>query len=435
MRQKILYGLLALVVSFGLWLYVITVENPASEVTFYNIPVVLDNESVLNDRGLMVLDNKTPTVTLTLSGNRSNLNKLTSQDIRVVVDLSRANLGVGEQTVPYTIAYSGNIPQNSIDVLSQMPDMISLTIVERDSMNVPVRVETTGKVPNGFVPVIDKMFLSHTSIPVAGPASLIKEIKEAVITIDLEGRKEHIDQNFRYTIYDKNGNPITDASLKTTVPEVKVSLLIQKYLDIPVRSDNLDNLVINPGGGASKENTTITLDVDTIRVAGSEEQLNRLETGGYLINGYLSLGVIDLGSVDDGDVISITLTDKLPDGVTVIFVKKGETIVPEKKDVKITIDLDNGLKTKTLTLKNFEIRNLPEGMTVEFFTTSLTVEFRGKSTDINKLTEAKVIAWVDFTNAAPGGSAYTVKFDFVGLNTIGAMTGNYTVSADVKASQ
>ena len=78
MRQKILYGLLALVVSFGLWLYVITVENPNSETTFYNIPVVLDNESVLTDRGLMVLNSKNPTVTLKLSGNRSHLNKLNS---------------------------------------------------------------------------------------------------------------------------------------------------------------------------------------------------------------------------------------------------------------------------------------------------------------------------------------------------------------------
>ena len=60
MRKKILHALLALVVSFGLWLYVITVENPNSENTFYNIPVVLDNESVLNDRGLMILTEKAP---------------------------------------------------------------------------------------------------------------------------------------------------------------------------------------------------------------------------------------------------------------------------------------------------------------------------------------------------------------------------------------
>jgi YbbR domain-containing protein len=411
MRQKILYGLLALVVSFGLWLYVITVENPASEVTFYNIPVVLDNESVLNDRGLMVLDNKTPTVTLTLSGNRSNLNKLTSQDIRVVVDLSRV-LETGEQTVPYTITYPGNIPQNSIDVLSQMPDLISLTIVERDSMNVPVRVETTGKVPNGFVPVIDKMFLSHTSIPVAGPASLIKEIKEAVITIDLEGRKEHIDQNFRYTIYDKNGNPIADTSLKTNVPEVKVSLLIQKYKDIPVVLGN-----IIPGGGATADNTKITWDVQTVRVAGSEQLLNSLEQ--------LDLGEIDLGSITKDGVQVIQLADCLPDGAT---------IMSATKEARITIDLDNSLRTKTLTITQFVGRNLPEEMMVEFLTTSLTVEFRGKSTEISKLTEAKVVAWVDFANAEPGTDTYTVKFEISGLDTIGAMSGTYTVSAVLTAT-
>jgi YbbR domain-containing protein len=273
-------------------------------------------------------------------------------------------------------------------------------------------VETTGKVPNGFVPVIDKMFLSHTSIPVAGPASLIKEIKEAVITIDLEGRKEHIDQNFRYTIYDKNGNPIADTSLKTNVPEVKVSLLIQKYKDIPVVLGT-----IIPGGGATEENTKITWDVQTVRVAGSEQLLNSLEQ--------LDLGEVDLGSITKDGVQVIQLADCLPDGAT---------IMSATKEARITIDLDNSLRTKTLTITQFVARNLPEEMMVEFLTTSLTVEFRGKSTEISKLTEAKVVAWVDFANAEPGTDTYTVKFEISGLDTIGAMSGTYTVSAVLTAT-
>ena len=40
MRNKILSGLLSLVIAFGLWLYVITYVSPGSEETYYNIPVV-----------------------------------------------------------------------------------------------------------------------------------------------------------------------------------------------------------------------------------------------------------------------------------------------------------------------------------------------------------------------------------------------------------
>ena len=54
MRRKILYMLLSLVFSFSLWAYVITTENPEHETTIYNIPVILDGEVLLNERGLMV---------------------------------------------------------------------------------------------------------------------------------------------------------------------------------------------------------------------------------------------------------------------------------------------------------------------------------------------------------------------------------------------
>ena len=50
MKRKILHGLLAVVLAFGIWVYVVTVVSPESEKTYYNIPVVLDNESVLLER-------------------------------------------------------------------------------------------------------------------------------------------------------------------------------------------------------------------------------------------------------------------------------------------------------------------------------------------------------------------------------------------------
>ena len=44
MKNKILAALLSVAVAFGLWLYVITVVNPESEKTYYEIPVVLQNK-------------------------------------------------------------------------------------------------------------------------------------------------------------------------------------------------------------------------------------------------------------------------------------------------------------------------------------------------------------------------------------------------------
>ena len=71
MKNKILSILLAAVIAFGMWLYVITVEQPESEETYYDIPVVLQNETILAERGLMIVSER-PTVTLQLSSTRTN---------------------------------------------------------------------------------------------------------------------------------------------------------------------------------------------------------------------------------------------------------------------------------------------------------------------------------------------------------------------------
>ena len=72
MKNKIWHIALSVVIAFALWVYVITTVSPESEDTFYDIPVTYQNDS-LDERGLMIVSD-TPTVTLHLKGNRSDLN-------------------------------------------------------------------------------------------------------------------------------------------------------------------------------------------------------------------------------------------------------------------------------------------------------------------------------------------------------------------------
>ena len=102
MKRKFVYGLLSVLIAFGLWLYVVTVVNPEWEETFYNIPVALENEQILHDRGLMLVSDEDPEVTLRLSGNRADMIKLNSSNITIRADLSRI-YSAGEQSINYSI--------------------------------------------------------------------------------------------------------------------------------------------------------------------------------------------------------------------------------------------------------------------------------------------------------------------------------------------
>ena len=104
MKSKVLYLLLSAAIAFGLWAYVITVVSPEWEETYYNIPVVLNNEDVLHDNGLMIMEEETPTVTLKLRGNRSDLVKLNRGNITLIANLATI-YEKGEQQLVYSISY------------------------------------------------------------------------------------------------------------------------------------------------------------------------------------------------------------------------------------------------------------------------------------------------------------------------------------------
>ena len=82
--------------------------------------MILKNESVLHGNGLMLGDGKIPTVTLRLKGNRSDLVNLNKSDITLVADLSRIYES-GKQSVSYSIAFPGDIPDNSVEILEKTP--------------------------------------------------------------------------------------------------------------------------------------------------------------------------------------------------------------------------------------------------------------------------------------------------------------------------
>ena len=150
MKSKIGSLLLAFLVAFALWIYVITVVSPDSDATITGIPVELQGEGVLEERGLMIVSNETPTVTLQLKGNRNDLNKLNRSNITITVDVTKID-SAGVMNAAYSIRYPGDVPDNAITTHSQDPGTVLLKVEERISKEVPVVVKFQGSVPENYL--------------------------------------------------------------------------------------------------------------------------------------------------------------------------------------------------------------------------------------------------------------------------------------------
>lgn len=405
MKEKILYLLISVVIAFGLWSYVITTDSPEWEETYYEIPVILKNESVLHGNGLMLGDGKIPTVTLRLKGNRSDLVNLNKSDITLVADLSRIYES-GKQSVSYSIAFPGDIPDNSVEILEKTPKEIQLTIMERRTKDVDIELVYNGSVPEGFRTDKENVTLDRDAIRVVGPAAVVDRIACAQIQVDLEGQTGTINSTYRYVLLDREGKEVDSSQLTVDAEEVELTLKIQRYKEIKL----LLNVI--PGGGASESNTHIHPDMQTIQVSGSQQLLDSL--------GDTLEFEIRLGEITDNTTKQFEI--KLPEGVENLT---GKSI--------LTVDIIfPELVTRTFQVTNLHTKNVPAGMTAELLTQALTVTIRGAAAQVRALNADDLSVIVDMSGAELGTDSYPTTVDTGRFISIGAV-GSYSVDVRVTA--
>ena len=367
-------------------MYVITSVSPGSEETFHNIPVVREGETVLQERGLMITEVSSDTVSLTLSGTRKDLAKVNSGNITLKVDLSKI-YEPGTHSLQYTTSYPGDVASNAFVEEARTPESITFTVEERRNKEVPVEIQWIGSSPEGFLTDKESRVLDYPTVTVVGPASVADQIEKAVIEVDLTERRESISESFRYTLCDAEGNPVDAEKITTNVQEIRLDVKIQRFKDLKLA------YVLVPGGGATENDVDITLSVDTIRVSGSEAVLEKL--GDELVIATINLA-------DYPKNTDLTCSNTLPEGVTNLT---GVT------EAKINLAF-KGLSIKSLVLDEFQSVNVPEGFTAEITTQELEVKIRGPVQLIQRLTAEDLRATVDFTGAEAGSYSFKVTITF-----------------------
>lgn len=404
MKNKALAILLSAVVAFSLWFYVITVVSPESEKTYYNIPVVLQNKNILSERGLMIVSEE-PTVTLALKSDRTILNSLNENNINVIINVANIERP-GIHNMTYDIAYPGNIPDNAISVQSSSTDLITIQVENRLRKVIPVEIDYgETEVPDGYI-ADTKNAQFDADIEITGPESVISQIEKAVISVDLTGQTRTVVGQYQYTLCNAGGEPVDAKMVVTDTEKVSYLLKIEQLKDITLKLD------VIYGGGATQENTSITMDNTQIQVSGSDGLLDGMDS--------LTVGTINLSEMLTDEVLTFPII--LPEGVT------NRTGVEQVSvDVKF-----QGLATKSFNIKDISAVNIPAGLRVDLITKALQVTVRGPADTVKDMTEADLSVTVDMTEAKAGTA--TMKADVViseAFPGVGAV-GTYQVSAKLR---
>lgn len=401
MKSKILTALLSAAIAIGLWIYVVTVVSPDSERTYYNIPVVLQNENALAEKGLMITSN-IPPVTLTLSGNRMDLNNLNENNINILVNVASIE-APGTFQLLYSVSYPGNIPGNAITKKDSSTSAITVRVENKITKQVPVVIEYRGSVPEGFIADKENPVMDYATIEVSGPEPVVNQISQAKIGIDLNKKNQSIVGQFAYDLCNAAGDPVDAALVNTNVESVNLTVKIQRVKEIELKVN------VVAGGGATEMTSVITIDPVKIRVSGSDALLEKLDA--------LELGTINLGEMTSSK--SVTFPIVLPEGVTNIT---GIT------EATVSVRFPN-LGMKKLTVKQINVINVPEGMEVDMITEALELVVRGPKTMIDFITDNDIVVTVDFANAQLGAATMKATVTFSSQFSSFGVVGSCNVSA------
>lgn len=405
MRNKAISILVSVALAFVFWLYVVTVVSPESSETYYNIPVALQNESILSERGLMITS-EDPFVDLRLHGNRTDLIELNSSNITVIANVASIETP-GTHKVNYEVTYPGNVASNAVSVTSRNPGLVELKVENRIKKSIPVVLDYGDtKVPDGLIADKANATLDVDKIEISGPQSVVDKITRALIEIDLTNQTKTLVGQFDYLLCDDSNTPIDAKWITTNAEAINVTLKIQQVKELQLDVDPI------PGGGATRDNCLIKIEPETIQVAGSEMQLADLDK--------LILGTINLADIEDGQELIFPIT--LPDGVD------NQTGLQE---AKVTVKFPN-MVVKELQVTKIQTANKPADIRANVVSRAVNVKVRGPKDLIEGISARDITVLVDLAEAKEGRTTMKAQLVFADAYKACGLVGPCNVTVEIE---
>lgn len=377
--------LLALLVAVLLWLVIVNVADPVNTQTFRNVPVTMQHEEVVTDRGktYQVVDAE-QTTSVVVKAKRSVLTKMKAEDIVATADLRELEL---ESLVPIAVSITG-FEGNYLEA-NAAPKNLQVMIEDASSNKFPITAVSEGSLSSGYA--LGEMSVTPEAITISGPESLVSTIARVNAKVNVNGLTE--DKTFsghavQIVLYDDRDREIDQSLLSSdNVGNISVDVEVLQTKEVKVE--------VNASGTPAEGYTVAELKYEPqrIEVCGREKVLEDLD----IIR--ISGDAVDVTGADQKKEVVVDVTEYLPEGVSLVD-EKANTIA-----VSVMIDRW-GTKSVEYPVASIEVKNSQNALKVSYNSlTNLDLQFRGASDKLDALTIGKIKASIDL-------SAYTQPGDY-----------------------
>lgn len=379
-NSNALWIVLSLLIALILWAYIASQDTEEFKKTFPGVRVELVGDDILrNSRNMVITDLDTNSVTVEVVGPRRVFGSLTSDDLVAQVDVSKlTQAAYTSQT--YTVIFPDGMDTSSLQTTSRTPEMVNFMVSSLSKKQIPVRGSFEGSLAVGYT--AEPPQYEPATITVYGPEVYLKNIKYAWLTF---GAEEEVSQTYSvetgFELRDENDEECSTTDLSFSEDTVVATLPIMRVKEVP-----LDVNIIY-GAGASESNTKITIEPDSILLAGDSAELDRLNR-------------IALATIDTTD-FSTSFTDTY-----LIRYDDGLDNLSGVTEAKVTVELVN-LATDKFIVRNLSCINVTEGYEAVVLTDAITVTLRGPVEQLKDVRSENISAVADMLDYVNSTGSYS----------------------------
>lgn len=399
--------IISILVAIAVWLYVDIGQATNVSTNVRDVPVEFSGEnSVLADRGLMIVSGYDTTINLRIEGPRRELWKLDKEAIRIVADTSNIT-ETGVQTLKYEVIFPDNVSRSDLTVKASAYT-VTVTVGELYTKEIPVRCEVVGELAEGFH--AEEVQLDPSQLVLRGQRDDLLNVSYAKIQLDVSGATKTVVQGIAYTLYDYNDVPVENENIRAATKMIQATLPVYTTKTVPL----VINFVSAPG--STEETMECTLAPQkSVTISGEKEILDTIDS--------IVLGEIYLQDLSGSQTV-----------VYDIPVPEGTVLVDDITQVTATIVV-TGVTERTLAVTAFQFAGVPEGYTVTPVTESLNIVMRGLTKEIEALKAENISVTVDLAGVEePGNYTLPVTVEVTGYNNVSAK-GSYQIIVNLAPAE
>ena len=361
--------ILALLVSVGLWIIAININDPVSEHT-YTVNVSLQNAGVLSSAGKYVeVKENSDRIKVVVRGTRTALSQFNQADIVATADLSKIT---EDNLVP--IDLSTTKQSDKIEGIRSDSQYVKLALEDVRRLQMPIEVKVLNDPQDGYI--LGSTQTSQNVVIISGPESIINQVESAAVEIDVSGATTDVKISLPIHLYSKEDDIIDTTKVNMSVQEISTTASILQKAVVP--------LIAIPQGAPTQGyvlNGIIEGLPTEITIAGKSNIVSKIP--------YIDISEsLDVNDIYQNTSYEININDYLPDGVSMVGNVGNNGIL----DISVGVDKESE-RTIVLDPEAIQVIGVPEGYsaTVSDLEDDVEVPVSGLKSLLDTVDESKLV--------------------------------------------